>query len=303
MLLAAGLGVVGGWGLADALRHGGHASWWGLGLLFAVWPLSWMATVRIARPVEDLAQVAADLRDGQLGRRDQLAVRTDEVGEVADALHGIAARLSDQLEAQRALLAAVSHELRSPLARMRVMVELSREGGVPQHDDLQSEIGGMDALVGDLLAAARIDFEAISMADLAARQIAERALEMAGLPSSTLADGEDARVRADPTLLARALVVLLDNAQRYGGQTVQLRVLVDGTEVRFEVLDDGPGFESGVEEQVFQPFWRPAGSARPEGLGLGLALARQIARAHGGDAAAANRPDGGARVWILLPRA
>jgi signal transduction histidine kinase len=112
-------------------------------------------------------------------------------------------------------------------------------------------------------------------------------------------------VRADPTLLPRAIAGLLDNAKRYGGQTIQLHVHDLGERVRFEVTDDGPGFGPGELEQAFQPFFRgasPNGAPKPAGEGLGLALVRQIAEAHRGEAGAAAREGGGARVWIEVPR-
>ncbi len=304
ILLAVVLGLVAGWAL-----HGAHSAGWtgtswclGASVIAFTWPLGWWATFRIARPVRELARVAGELRDGKLKSREHLADGADEVGEVAGALHDLSGRIADQLDAQRALMAAVSHELRSPLARVRVLVELMREGNAPDgsYDDLQAEVDGMDALVGDLLAGARIDFEAVSPVDVDARDICARALSEAGYPSELLdVRGNVAEVRADPTLLVRALGVLLDNAERYGGGPTELVIEAGDDGVRFAVLDEGPGFQDGEEEQVFQPFWRRAGTTS-SGAGLGLALVRQIARAHGGEAGAENRPEGGARVWMEL---
>src|SRR6185503_9041459 len=137
------------------------------------------------------------------------------------------------------------------------------------HDDLQAEIDAMDRLVGDLLAAARIDFEAISPTDLDAADVAHRALEIARLPKETLVvHGNAGGVRADPTLLPRAVAGLLDNAKRYGGATIQLHLHDLGERVRFEVTDDGHGFGPGELEQAFQPFFRGTpqnGDAKPPG--------------------------------------
>ena len=301
LLTATLLGGVGGVALHAGLPHA-SAGWICLGcsLLAAIWPLAWMATLRIAWPLRELAAIAHDLRGGKLSSRELLPEGPSEVGQVGDALRGISDRLARQLAHQRALMAAVSHELRSPLGRARVMIELAREGNTAVYDELQREIDGMDHLVGDLLAAARIDFEAVSPRELEPRAVALQALQIAGLPAETLVcEGELRMLRADPTLLARALAVLLDNARRYGGATVRLHLRPRLHRLRFVVEDDGPGFPEGDPEQAFQPFWR--GNAVAPGEGLGLALVRQIAEAHQGEAGAENRQEGGARVWMELP--
>lgn len=302
LVLTAVLGAVVGAGLHAAPEPG---AWLcvTLAALGALWPLAWVATLRIAWPLQTLAKVALELRHGQLASRDRLPQGPGEVGEVGDALRGMADRVAKQLRDQRALMAAVSHELRSPLGRARVLVELAREGAPDTHDQLQAEIDAMDHLIGDLLAASRIDFEAVAPRELDARDVAGRAVRDAGV--GTFRVGDDVGpVRADPTLLARALRGLLDNARRYGGTVITLTVRAQAGRVRFEVEDDGPGFAPGDEERAFEPFWRGApadGRASPRGEGLGLALVRQIAEAHGGEAGAQNRAEGGARVWLTLP--
>ncbi len=295
LFVAAGLGAVGGASMY------GERRWVPLAVFAAMWPLAWAATLRIAAPVSRLADLASELREGRLSRREELKEGPDEVGEVAGALRGMADRVVEQLEVQRGLLAATSHELRSPLARVRVLVEIAREGGATEavYDDLQAEVDGMEALIADLLAAARIDFEAMSPVQLSAADVARRALELAGLPESLVQAEPGLMVHADATLLARGLATLLDNARRHGGSVHLLRVRRSGEQVRFEVEDDGPGFAPGEEEAAFQPFWRRPGTAR-DGVGLGLALVRRIASWHDGDAGAENREEGGARVWLEL---
>ena len=328
LLVAALLGVAAGFAIHAAISGWAGVDGTGMAclavaLFLALWPLSWMASVRIAWPLQRLATVAGELRDGALGSRDQLgtAEGPPEVGQVAGALRGMADRVARQLKDQRALMAAVSHELRSPLGRARVLIEMAREGSAPVsvHDDLQAEIDAMDGLVGDLLAAARIDFEAVSPRLISAEELALRAVAAARLPPETFEPGRppvEGDVRADPTLLVRALATMLDNGSRYGGKTVRLRLFEPpgpagpagpaglagpAGRLRFEVEDDGPGFAPGDEIRAFEPFWRGPDS-RPRGEGLGLALVRQIAEAHGGQAGAENREEGGARVWIELAR-
>ncbi len=310
LVLAAGLGAAAGAAIHAGARGGGAGLvCLGLGVVGALWPLAWVATARVAWPLRQLAAAAGELHGGRLASREAIPkAAPGEVGEVADALRGMADRVARQLQDQRALLAAVSHELRSPLGRARVLVEMAREGSAPPdlHDALQAEIDAMDGLVGDLLAAARIDFEAVTPRPLDPADVARRALEIAGMPADALVvAGDQGGVRADPTLLARALAGLLDNARRYGGADVRLHVRGRLERVRFEVEDDGPGFAPGDAERAFEPFWRgPTADGRPapRGEGLGLALVRQIAQAHRGEAGAENRREGGARVWIELPR-
>ncbi len=304
--LAGLVGVVAGAVGAHAWRDGASLGVLLIGAVAAVvvWgPLSWAATFRLARPLRELARVAADLRRGRLEQRSALPDADGEVGEVAAALGGMADRVAQQLADQRALMAAVSHELRSPLARTRVMVEMAREGSAPPTwlDDVEEEIVSMDRLVGDLLAAARIDFEAVSPRPLDPADVGRRALEAARLGADLLVtDGAPSTVRADATLLVRALMLLLDNASRHGGRAVALRIGAEGGGVRFVVEDDGPGFADGDAQRAFAPFWRGAG-ARASGVGLGLALVQQIAEAHGGRAEAGNRPEGGAWVALVVP--
>ena len=151
------------------------------------------------------------------------------------------------------------------------------------------------------MAAARIDFEAVSPRPLDPADVGRRALEAARLGADLLVtDGAPSTVRADATLLVRALMLLLDNASRHGGRAVALRIGAEGGGVRFVVEDDGPGFADGDAQRAFAPFWRGAG-ARASGVGLGLALVQQIAEAHGGRAEAGNRPEGGAWVALVVP--
>jgi two-component system OmpR family sensor kinase len=296
-LIALGIGAGGGWLLHSAWVHG-----WSLGrfacaasvVVFLAWPFAWFATLRIARPLWEVAKIARELRSGRLRSREELSTGEHEVGEVAGALRDMSDRVAEQLSAQRALLAAVSHELRSPLGRVRILIELAREGRAPDnlHDDLQDEIDGMDRLVADLLTAARIDFEAVSPLPFDVVELAGRSLTDAGLDADCLSvHGGASTLVADSTLVAWAIRTLVDNAIRYGGRVVDLSVTQDGDQLILAVEDDGPGFGEGEQEQAFQPFWRRSPDKEAGGVGLGLAL---------GTAIATHRSDGGARVQMVF---
>jgi len=299
VLLGVGVGVL--FGLGQFIAGAVTAAL--LALLVVPW-LSFVGTWRILGPMRRLARVADELGRGRLDARDDIDVSDEEVAPVATALQGMAERISRQLDDQRALMGAVSHELRSPLARARILVEMSREGTAPDDlaDQLEEEIAAMDGIVGDLLAASRIDFEALQRVRLEPVDVAYRAVDAAGVPRTTLDIRPDLpALEADPTLLVRALGVLLTNAATHGGGVASVGVLARDDEVAFTVLDDGPGFAPGDEARAFEPFWRAGGEGAPRGEGLGLALVRRIAEAHGGTATAGNRASGGAWVRIALP--
>jgi len=214
-------------------------------------------------------------------------------------------RLERQLTEQRELLAAVSHELRTPLARIRLLVEIARQSNPTPAtlDDIEREAIEIDTLVGELLASARLEFQAVTRKPLEAGEVARRALERAGEGAAKLAlPAAPLPFVADPTLIARALANLIDNARKHGGGLDGIAVRAGDGTVVFDVSDRGSGFAPGDEARVFDRFYRGNGDAGHHGsLGLGLSLVRRIAVAHGGRADAANRPDGGARVTLELP--
>ncbi len=277
------------------------AAWrvlWPLAIAAAVlWAVSGKLAHRLTRPLAHLASVARDIGDGRLKSRARLRRHeAGEVGVLGEAINDMAAKIERQMAEQRELLAAVSHELRTPLARMRVLIELAAEGQAEQHlAELDREIGEMDALVGELLASSRLDFSALRLRPLDAHAVAARALERAGAPERLLDDQTSAAsFQGDATLIARALANLLDNAKKHGGGVTAMRIKSRPGRLAFEVEDAGPGFSGEATRRLFQPF--ASGDDSPSSLGLGLALVRRIAEAHGGSAYAENRKEGGARV-------
>lgn len=281
--------------------------------MFAAFVTLWAATAkltrRLTRPLQDLTRVTREIGSGKLESRVRLGHHhRGEVGILAEAINDMAKRIERQLHDQRELLAGVSHEIRSPLARLRVLAELIQTGS-PAPDTvakIEREIIEIDDLVGKLLASSRLDFGALSLQTLSARDVALRALERAGLGTELLRDSsQGAELRGDATLLARALGNLLENAQHHAGGVQSLTLTTTATTLRFEVADNGPGLSAEAVARGFDPFFRGSNNGQTTSggsLGLGLSLVRRIARAHGGDAKIENRDGPGALASVDLPR-
>ncbi|MFO0667142.1 MAG: HAMP domain-containing sensor histidine kinase [Polyangiaceae bacterium] len=269
----------------------------GLGLL-TLWGLTGRLARRITRPIGELVRVADAFGSGDLGARVNLGrARHGEANAIGRVFNGMADRIEKQLADQRALLATVSHELKTPLSRIRLLSEFVREGlasraeegdrerALRKLSDIESEVAELDALVGDLLANSRIDFATMAKGDLPPAEIAARALEAANLDGSLLEVAEGVTpFRGDPTLAVRAIVNLLENARKHAGGVTSLRVYMHNAYVVFEVRDEGAGVPEGID--LFAPFQRQ--SADASSTGLGLSLVKRIAQAHGGFAEAEN---------------
>lgn len=282
-------------------RHGTPVA---IGLIVGaliIWAFSGKIARRLARPIDELLRVAREIGEGNLAARMRLRRHhRDEVGEIAEAVNDMAVRIERQLSGQRELLAAVSHEIRTPLARLRVLVELERTKPEDHKrlDAIEAELVEIDSLVGQLLAQSKLDFSALDRRRLALADLARTALARANLPPQLLIDkSEGAFVLADPSLIARALANLIDNAQRHGQGLTELAITRDQNWLVLAAIDGGSGIAPDVFPRLFKPFERGGEKA---GLGLGLALVERIARAHGGSAFALQREQGGASVGFRI---
>jgi signal transduction histidine kinase len=282
----------------------------------------------IAHPLEALARASDRFGGGDLAFRTEVGRRhghrwvAREVREVAVSFNRMADRVEAMVRGQRELLGAISHELRSPLGRARVALEIARDrmaADVPTGrspagplDDVERQLVAVDAILGDLL-----DVTRASLADLRKETrpfvdwLRKRAAEEPAPPAVTVAvDPTIASIALpfDGALLGRVVHNLLVNARAHGHPPeLPLEVLVGATRttVRVVVRDRGAGFSPGFAERAFEPFVRgDAARARPTagaGYGLGLAIVRRIVEAHGGVAFAGNAQGGGAEVGFDLP--
>ena len=294
-------------------RYGTH--WAGvavtlLAAFFTIWAATAKLTRKLTRPLQDLTRVTREIGEGKLESRVRLGyTHRGEVGILAESINEMAKRIERQMKDQRELLAGVSHEIRSPLARLRVLAELLQGGTASPdlHAKIEQEVAEIDDLVGKLLASSRLDFGALELSVLCARDVALRALERAGLSPDLLHDtSNDAGLRGDATLLARALGNLLENAEHHAGGVSALTLRTDADNVVFEVTDAGPGLSEQALAHGFDPFYRGSSDGQTSSrgaLGLGLSLVQRIARAHGGDATIQNRmPEPGAIARLSVPR-
>jgi len=285
------------------------------GLLFSA-ALAWYLTrpiERLRRGFERLAAGALDVRLGPaIGRR------RDEIADLAHDFDRMATRLQQLVAARDQLLHDVSHELRSPLARLQMALGLARQA--PQKvagslDRIEAETGRLSALVGELLTLSRLesgvplregyfDLQALVASVVADARFEAEASGVAIACDMQAVPAQAPTVRGDAEIIRRAIENLVRNALRYSkrDQGVEVAVRADPVAGCYEILvaDSGPGVPPDRLGQIFEPFVR-AGDAGGPGFGLGLAIARRSVLAHGGSIEAHNRPSGGLLVAIRLP--
>ncbi len=280
-------------------RGRGHAFIVGLlAVVLVMWTAAGLIARRLTRPLEHLIRVTRAIGSGRLQDRVRLPhFHAGELKVLADSVSEMAVRIERQLRDQRELLAAVSHELRTPLGHLRILSELLRDSGAKPEllAEIDQEISEVDALVDQLLASSKLDFQSLDRRKLNAKDVAERALERAGLGASLLkAETPAPMLSGDPSLLQRALANLLRNAEEHAGGATELRVFSEPNQVCFEVCDAGPGFGGASPDQLFSAFFRKEHRSGTPSLGLGLALVKRIAEAHGGRAWARSLSKGAA---------
>jgi two-component system, OmpR family, sensor kinase len=281
---------------------------------------SWLLTRSITRPVRALGAATRVLAGGDLTARvaAKVSARRDEFGTLARDFDGMAGRLRDLLLGREQLLRDVSHELRSPLARMRVALGLARQpGGEPARelDRLEAEVERLDRLIGQMLHLTRLD--ATSAGELSEDVDLVELLDGITRDAEFEAQATAVRVRWQPPAaalmvrgnaawLASAVENVVRNALRYtcpaSEVAVSLHAATAGV-VRIEVRDHGPGVPEAELARIFEPFHRVAASRARDcgGDGIGLAITARVLAAHGGRAWAENAEGGGLRVLLELP--
>lgn len=258
---------------AAAPRHGGGPSWHGLSLLIGLVAIIGVASYPIARRITRrlgrLEAAVQKLGEGDLTARVRIGGR-DEIAELAHAFNRSAERVEALVVAQRRTLANASHELRSPLARLRLAIEMDDPEAKAE---IVANIAELDVLIGELLLQSRMEARALALEEVS---VAALAVEEATRYGATVSG--EGTWRADRAALRRLLRNLLENAQKYGAAPITVTVSAE----RLTVSDAGSGVPEAERERIFEPFYRREGHSESlGGAGLGLALVRQIAQAHG----------------------
>jgi signal transduction histidine kinase len=292
----------------ETLRTTTRLLWWiGPALVALVAGLSWVLASRALRPVRLLTARVSEIESHSLHERVPEPPSSDEIAELARTMNQMLGRLESSNEINRRLVSDASHELRTPVAVMRTELEVARRD--PRNDwpatgdVLLGELDRLQGLVDDLLLLARGDERAFARVDVdVAAVIAEVAERRRRVPVEVAGPAGGALVRGDRQALVRAFDHLADNAARSAREHVSIAIEANGF-IAVHVDDDGPGIPESDRAMAVQRFVRlDEGRARDVGgAGLGLAVASDVAAAHGGALEIGDSPLGGARVSITLP--
>ncbi len=291
----------------------------GVAVALAAYPIIRRLTLRL----EALQRGVERWGSGDLSARVSVQGQ-DEVAFLAERFNNAAERIETLMDSQKALLNAhknllanASHELRSPLTRIRMGLELmSADITSPQRIEISRSITELDQLIDEILLASRLDsgqtdnepMEVLDLTGLAAEECSRVNAELTAelRHASDTDDAHSLQLRGSPRLLRRLLRNLLENAKRYSDGDVTLALSQSGNTAQptavIRVNDHGPGVPAGQRERIFEPFYRlPGASERDGGVGLGLALVKSIAERHGGSVRCEDNPGGGASFVVELP--
>jgi two-component system OmpR family sensor kinase len=266
------------------------------------------------RPIEGMRRRAAEISTSSLDDRLPVPKASDEVARLGKTLNEMLARIEDGLARERRFVADASHELRTPLAMLKAELELAlRRARSPEELERSIRSAAQEAdrlarMADDLLLLARaeqgglpIQREPTDLVDLL-EAVSSRFSTRAEIEGRSLSVESPAApvANVDRLRLEQALGNMVDNAFRYGRGPITLAAAIVDSTVELHVLDGGPGFPAAFREHAFERFSRAA-EPGAEGSGLGLAIVETIVRAHGGRVDVADRPEGGADVWVSLP--
>jgi two-component system, OmpR family, sensor histidine kinase CpxA len=283
--------------------------------------ICYLLTLYLTTPILRLREAAQKIAAGDLSTRapESEERRHDELGALVRDFNFMADRIGELISRQRQLIYDISHELRSPLARIHVALDLGRErkGDDPAFDHMERDLERLNETIGRLLTLAKLDTnpQAATMEPLDLTEVTAQVLRDAGFEAQarnvtvSLQAEERCRVRGNAQLLHSAIENVVRNAIRYTDPGTQVEVVLHGdrsngiSQVSLSVRDHGPGVPEAELASIFRPFYRVAEARDRQsgGVGLGLAIAERVIQAHSGTIRAENVAPHGLRIEILLP--
>ena len=284
---------------------------WTLGLVAVAVALAIYPIVRrLTHRLEALQRNVERWGNGDLsvrmpaGGRDEVGFLASGFNKAAEQIETLVKTREALLASQNSLLANASHELRSPLTRIRMGLELmGNAAGSTAKNEIARNIGELDQLIDEILLASRLDAREADLGTVEPVELVGLAAEECARTQATLdVEVSTVLVPGVAKLLRRVVRNLLENAGRYAGGEATLSIRTDAGFAVVQVCDHGPGVPVALAERIFEPFFRlPGASEREGGVGLGLALVKSITQRHGGTVQCRNRPEGGACFELRLP--
>ncbi len=286
-----------------------------LAALFVSGLICWLVTRTISRPIVKLTGSARALANGDLNVRVPASItrRSDEIGALAFDFNAMAEKLRSMLASKETLMRDLSHELRSPLARLRIALGLARANTATtevQFGRMEREAEKMDTLIGQLLRLSRLmnvelrpKMAGLDLSLLVSEVVDDARLEAQGGDKTLIwRDPGEFKVMADGGMLRHAFENVLRNSLRFSpkDQTIDVDLLREGEIAVLRISDRGPGVPESELERIFEPFYRVHSS---EGTGVGLAITAKVIELHAGEVLARNRAGGGLEVEFRLPAA
>jgi signal transduction histidine kinase len=292
---------------------------WGLSLLF-IGLVGWWLARSVAKPVQALRDATRRMAAGELSTRvgHQGGATDNELAQLAYDFDAMAERIEALVAHDRSVLQDLSHELRSPLARLHLILDFAQRSTDPKEAasyflQAEQEIDRLDRMTGEMLALSRLEGgipgmnrERLELVELVQGCVAQAELE-AGARNIHLSvtSSRQVTVFGSALLLERALDNLIANAIKFSPEGSSVELFVDGTKdaAEFSIRDRGPGVPDAELEYLFRPFFRGSNAARADGHGMGLAIVQRVVQVHGGDIHAQNAEGGGLEVHLRLPTA
>lgn len=302
---------------ALGIHRGAAFLQWGVALFVSGF-ICYLLARYLTTPILQLREASQRLASGNLSTRATSAIglRKDEFGDLVRDFNSMATQIEDLISRQRQLISDVSHELRSPLARLNVALDLGRErkGSDPAFDHMEEDLGLLDEMIARLLTIAKLDMSApqILMTDVDLTALVSQVVRNAEFESREPSGAvrttavKQCFVHGNAELLQSAVENVVRNAIRYSdpGTSVEVSLACDGSSTRLTVRDHGPGVPEAELLHIFEPFYRvkDARDRQSGGVGLGLAIAERVIRIHGGTIRAENVSPRGLRIEIVIPQ-